>query len=82
VEVAGTRWTVETCFKESKGLVGLDHYEVRSYTGWYNHITFSLLAMALLTVLSSKSLDTKTFQQHDPKTKSLDDFKRGRNLRV
>jgi SRSO17 transposase len=42
VEVAGTRWTVETCFKESKGLVGLDHYEVRSYTGWYNHITFSL----------------------------------------
>jgi SRSO17 transposase len=82
VEVAGTRWTVETCFKESKGEVGLDHYEVRSYTGWYNHITFSLLAMALLTVLSSKSLDTKTFAQHDPKTKSLDDFKRGRNLPV
>jgi SRSO17 transposase len=35
VEVAGTRWTVETCFKESKGEVGLDQYEVRTYQGWH-----------------------------------------------
>jgi SRSO17 transposase len=82
VEVAGTRWTVETCFKESKGEVGLDEYEVRTYQGWYNHITFAMLALALLSVLSSKSLDTKTFQDHNPAGSSLDDFKRGRNLRV
>ena len=36
IEVAGTRWTIETSFKESKGEVGLDQYEVRSYDGWYN----------------------------------------------
>ena len=36
IEIAGMRWTVETCFQESKSEVGLDHYEVRSYTGWYN----------------------------------------------
>ncbi|MCL2775996.1 MAG: IS701 family transposase [Oscillospiraceae bacterium] len=82
VEIAGTRWTVETCFKESKGLVGLDQYEVRSYDSWYKHITFSLLALALITVLSAKSLDTKTLQQHNPASKTLDEFKRGRNLRV
>ena len=82
VEVAGTRWTVETCFKESKGEVGLDHYEVRSYGGWYKHITFALIALAFLTVLSANSLDTKTFQEHNPDSSSLDDFKKGRNLRV
>jgi SRSO17 transposase len=82
VEIAGMRWTVEMCFKESKGEVGLDQYEVRSYDSWYKHITFSLLALALLTVLSSKSLDTKTLQQHNPASSSLDEFKRGRNLRV
>jgi SRSO17 transposase len=82
IEVAGTRWTVETCFKESKGEVGLDQYEVRTYQGWYNHITFAMLALALLTVLSAKSLDTKTLQQHNPDSSSLNDFKRGRNLRV
>jgi SRSO17 transposase len=82
VEVAGTRWTVETCFKESKGEVGLDHYEVRSYDGWYKHITFSMIALAFSSVLSAKSLDTKTLQEHDPAASTLDEFKRGRNLRV
>jgi SRSO17 transposase len=82
IEVAGTRWTVETCFKESKGEVGLDQYEVRTYQGWHNHITFAMLAIALLTVLSANSLDTKTLQQHNPDSSTLDDFKRGRNLPV
>jgi len=82
VEVAGIRWTVEMCFKESKGEVGLDQYEVRSYDSWYKHITFAMVALALITVLASRSLDTKTIQQHNPASSSLDDFKRGRNLRV
>ena len=33
VRVAGTRWTIEECFKEAKGEVGLDQYEVRNM-GW------------------------------------------------
>jgi SRSO17 transposase len=82
IKVAGTRWTVETCFKESKSQVGLDQYEVRSYNGWYKHITFACIAMALLTVLSYKSGDSLRIQQHAPGEKSLDAFKRGRNLRV
>ena len=82
VEVAGCRWTIESCFKESKSEVGLDQYEVRSYSGWYKHITFACLALALLTVVSCYSLDKMTIQQHNPASSSLDDFKRGRGLRV
>jgi hypothetical protein len=74
VEIAGTRWTVESCFKEAKGQVGLDHYELRSYDGWHKHITFAMLAIALLSVLSANSFDTKTLQQHDPANCTLDEF--------
>jgi len=33
VQTAGTRWTIESSFEATKGAVGLDHYEVRSWTG-------------------------------------------------
>jgi len=82
VQIAGMRWTIECCFAESKSEVGLDQYEVRSYSGWYKHITFSCLALALLSVLSHNSLETLMIQQHDPSNSSLEDFKRGRGLLV
>jgi SRSO17 transposase len=82
VQIAGTRWTVERCFAESKSEVGLDQYEVRSYDGWYKHITFACIALALLTALSGNSGDKMTIQQHNPSSSSLDAFKRGRGLRV
>lgn len=44
VRVAGMRWPIETAFEESKGGVGLDHYEVRSWLGWHHHMTLCLLA--------------------------------------
>ena len=47
----GMRWTVEQCFEEGKEEVGLDEYEVRSWHGWYRHITLSMLSLAFLTVL-------------------------------
>ncbi len=50
VTVAGRRWTIETCFESAKGVVGLDEYEVRSWKGWYRHMTLALLAHAFLTV--------------------------------
>jgi SRSO17 transposase len=56
VSVAGSRWTIEQCFEEAKGEVGLDHYEVRSWTGWYRHITLAMWAYALLTVLRAVQL--------------------------
>jgi SRSO17 transposase len=54
VKVAGARWTVDDMFKQAKGLVGLDQYEVRSWQGWYRHITLALLAFAALTIATKK----------------------------
>jgi hypothetical protein len=51
VRIAGTRWTSEACFEAAKGEVGLDHDEVRSWTGWHRHVTLALLAHAYLTVV-------------------------------
>jgi SRSO17 transposase len=49
VRVAGIRWAIEESFQCAKGEVGLDHYEVRRWPGWYRHITLALLAHAFLT---------------------------------
>jgi SRSO17 transposase len=51
VQVAGRRWTIEVAFEQAKGEVGLDQYEVRSWTGWYRHITLALFAQAVLSVV-------------------------------
>jgi SRSO17 transposase len=53
--VAGTRWAVEEGFEQAKGEVGLDHYEVRKWPGWYRHITLALLAHAFLAVTRAAS---------------------------
>jgi hypothetical protein len=47
VKAIGARWHVEEHFENAKDL-GLDHYEVRSFVGWYRHITLVLLALAYL----------------------------------
>ena len=48
VRAAGARWAIEETFKLAKGQVGLDQYEVRSWQGWYRHVTLALLALAAL----------------------------------
>jgi SRSO17 transposase len=52
--VAGRRWTIEESFEAAKSAVGLDHYEVRHYHGWYRHITLAMLALAYLAVVRSR----------------------------
>jgi SRSO17 transposase len=56
VRVAGTRWTIESCFEAAKSEVGLDQYEVRSWTGWHRHITLAMLAHAYLAVLRKAAI--------------------------
>jgi len=51
VRAAGTRRTVEACFGAAKGEVGLDEYEVRSWTGWHRHVTLAMPAHAYLAVV-------------------------------
>lgn len=54
VRVAGQRWQIEQAFQAAKGECGLDHYEVRSWHGWYRHITLAMLAFAALVTLRSR----------------------------
>lgn len=51
VRVAGMRGTVEESLQTATGEVGLAHYEVRSWTGWYRHITLAMWAQAFLAVV-------------------------------
>jgi SRSO17 transposase len=55
VRVAGTRWAVQEGFQQAKGEVGLDHYEVRKWPGWYRHTTLALLAYAFLAVTRAQA---------------------------
>ena len=57
VRVAGRRWTIEECFEEAKGEVGLDQYEVRRWDGWYRHITLAMLAHAYLTAIKIQAAE-------------------------
>jgi hypothetical protein len=51
VTALGGRWRIEEDFENGKDL-GLDHYEVRSFVGWYRHITLVMLALAFLTSIA------------------------------
>jgi SRSO17 transposase len=51
VRISGMRWPIETIFKESKGEVGLDHYEMRSWLGWHHHMLLVSLAHHFLVRL-------------------------------
>ena len=81
-KVAGMRWRVERGFEEAKGEVGLAHYEVRSWHGWYRHITLALFAHALLAAIRSAGLEVhgRPEKGGQKKPASLSEFKRKRGL--
>jgi SRSO17 transposase len=84
VRVAGTRWTIESCFEAAKSEVGLDHYEVRSWTGWYRHMTLAMWALALLAALRAGAIAVELLKkspQSSPEPSSLAAFKAQRGLR-
>jgi SRSO17 transposase len=64
--VAGARWAIEESFETAKGEVGLDHYEVRSWTGWYRHITLVMLAHAYLSVVRAAAASDETQKKRSP----------------
>src|SRR5260370_8167851 len=66
VKAIGARWHVEENFENGKDL-GMDHYEVRSFIGWYRHITLVLLALAYLTGICA----TERFSTSPPASSKL-----------
>jgi SRSO17 transposase len=45
------RWAIEQCFKECKSLLGMGHYEGRSWLGWHRHILFVFIAHLFLQII-------------------------------
>ncbi len=50
VRLAKGRWRIELDYRELKEEVGLDHFEGRSWRGWYHHVTLVSLAYAFLAL--------------------------------
>jgi SRSO17 transposase len=48
--LARLRWKIELDYRELKGQLGLDHYEGRSWLGWYHHTALVTAAHGFLTL--------------------------------
>ena len=57
VRLSGLRWPIEIIFEESKGELGFDHYETRSWLGWHHHMWLVSLAHHFLVHLRLKFKD-------------------------
>ena len=73
--IAGRRWAIEESFAQSKSEVGLDQYEVRSWTGWHRHMTLAMTAQALLAITRAR-----LFTKPAASEKALAAFKKSRGL--
>lgn len=51
VRISGMRWPIESIFEESKGELGMDQYEMRSWLGWHHHMLLVSLAHHFLVRL-------------------------------
>jgi SRSO17 transposase len=83
VRVAGSRWTIESGFEEAKGEVGLDHYEVRTWTGWSRHMTLAMWALALLAIMRAGTIAVEALKKRLPPSREaspLAAFKARRGL--
>ena len=74
--IAGRRWAIEESFAQSKGEVGLDQYEVRSWVGWHRHMTLAMTAQALLAISRAR-----LFAKPAASQAALAAFKKSRGLR-
>jgi SRSO17 transposase len=83
VRIASHRETMEGGVEAARREVGLDDYEVRSWTGWHRHITLAMWAYALLAVLRSSGVAGEVVMPGLPTPQlgsSLAAFKAGRGL--
>jgi SRSO17 transposase len=64
VRAIGARWCIEEEFENGKD-IGLDHYEVRSFVGWFRHMTLVMLVLAMLTVVCAKERCASAARESD-----------------
>lgn len=66
VRVAGSRWSIETCFQGGKNETALDHYQVRKHIAWYQHVTLAMAASAWLAVTAADAAVMRRHPKRDP----------------
>lgn len=74
VWLSGIRWAIEQCFEETKTELGMDHYEVRKFSGWNHHILTCMLSHFFLWHLKirlKKSTRTDTFSGQNSDKNSI-----------
>lgn len=54
VKISGMRWPIEICFEDSKQMLGMGDYEVRSWIGWHHHMTLCMLSHHFLVRLQQE----------------------------
>lgn len=50
LQVAFSRWTIERCFEDQKGEVGLTHWEGRTWTGLQRHLILTSVSHLFLAI--------------------------------
>jgi SRSO17 transposase len=60
------RWSIEQCFKECKKYLGMDHYELRSWTGWRRHMLITLLVHLFITEMRTELADRSNAERGIP----------------
>jgi len=48
------RWRVDEWFEDSKGYLGMAHYEARSWTSWHHHMSLVALAHLYITLVRQR----------------------------
>ncbi|WP_026932036.1 IS701 family transposase [Glycomyces tenuis] len=63
--IAGTRWKVEECFQQAKDVCGLDQYQARTWRAWHAHVTFAMIAHALLAATRAAGAEKGATRQSE-----------------
>jgi SRSO17 transposase len=66
LRVAFSRWNIERLFEDSKGEVGLDHFEVRKYRSLRRHLVISQLSLGFLADQTTKLREKKSVVESVP----------------
>jgi SRSO17 transposase len=72
VRVAGSRWSIESCFEVAKGEFGLDQYEVRRWDAWHRFITLAMLAQAFVSVVRAQEAQNQEVQNQQAQKGALE----------
>jgi SRSO17 transposase len=65
VRIIKERWRTERMYEDLKGELGLDHFEGRSFMGWYHHVSVVLCCYAFVVAERMGAFPPSTRRQDD-----------------